>query len=210
MPPANVDQNAQIELSSTGNYADYRQDNSYEGDAGLAVMPLAQRESGHRVIRLHGGYSLRRVKWQAHRAAQPPLIPKAANTIADTLLSHTVSVPLPSPNDEYATYDWQVSGEYLYVQDYMRVPGEDPLPGGQYPFLPRPQTIQATTFGQPYAAEWNADMDRMNDPDNDEHVNPNANLIEAIAETIPVIDGRVWWPFTTLPSAMSSSHIIQG
>lgn len=210
MATLQADKETQVELIGTGTYADYRQDNFYEGETGLAVMPMASRVPRHRVIRLHGGYALRRVKWQAHRAAQPPIIPVAQDTIADTLLSHQAVVPLPSPNDEYATYDWQVSGEYLYVQNHMRVPGTDPLPGGNYPFLPRAQTIQASIFGRPYAGEWQADMATLNDPLNTTFINPNANLIESIAKTIPVIDGRVWWPFTTIPSALSSNHIIQG
>lgn len=210
MSLADVDQNAKIDASNTGNWVDYRQDNVYEGSTGLMVMPVATRVSAHKVIRLHGGFAIRRVKWHAGRAACPPLIPKAMDTIADTLLTHNVNVRLPSPNDEANGYDWQVNGEYIFVQNQMRVPGEHPLPAGQYPMMRDPQTTTATTLARPYFDQYFSDLNTYNDPLNETFINPNANLIETLAENVKPVDGDVVWPFTALPSVLTSNHMITG
>lgn len=125
-------------------YKDYSQDHAYEHDTGLIVLPVGSREPKHRVIRLHGGVGIRRVKWSASRTGKPPIIPKAEDLAADTILSSSVSAALPTPLPQSGQYLFSLSGEYTYVQESPRVAGTNAFPTGVYPYTLNPHDAIAS------------------------------------------------------------------
>ena len=193
-----AEQAERIEAVGAGDYKRFDQKNDFALDKGLVVLPIARRTSGHRVIRLHGGYAKRTVRWAASRTGRPPLIPAANDTTGDTLLSASFVPSLPTPNPDGPGYDWSCRGEYVYVQGTARVPGENAFPVGQYPFLHAAAAEAAEALGSQYVQS--------------SYVSGGFEpFIEQMA-TITRIDGDgLWiWPFLAMPSAFSSTHLIGG
>lgn len=198
------DPQTRYEQTDLNSYGSYKVESTFDGDHGVAIMPLARRVAGNRMIRLHGGYGVRRVQWRAERAGVPPTIPQMVDTVADTLLSSSMTVPLPSPNAAGRGYDWIVQGEYIFGQNDLRIAGTDPFPSGAYPWVDQPQeSIRAAQAGPLVQAAFDAAANGQN---------PNAALIEAVASDCPIvlIDGIIFWPWTSIPSIMSSNNIILG
>jgi hypothetical protein len=121
-------------------YVAYGQDHQYKSCAGVVQVPVASRTAAHRLIRLHGGFGTRTVKWSASRYGKPPVIPRPESA-DDVLLATSVTPALPRPNEAAGGFDWTVSGEYVFAQVTPRVPGTHALPVGKYPFeLPAQDT----------------------------------------------------------------------
>jgi hypothetical protein len=120
---------------------------SHEYDSGLVVMPVASRTAAHRIVRTHGGMSMRRVEFRTARTGRPPVIPRAVNGTNDTLL-HATAAPLrPVPSGAGGNLRFMVSGEYLFVASDPRVPGVNSLPTGAYPHpLPHVESVAKATF----------------------------------------------------------------
>lgn len=196
-----VDQTVRLDPDA-GSYREEQQDHAYEHDQGLCVLPVAQATSKHRVIRLHGGYGMRRVTWSSARVGCPPMIPAAANTTGDTLLSATVVPSLPTIDKANDAYSWVVRGEYLYVQNAPRVAGENAFPAGNRPYLVLPQA----QFGGDLIENYGDAIQQADNPDD--------ALTEAVGDAYDTDlrgeDGSVFWPFTTVPAFLSSTHIIGG
>lgn len=120
--------------------AGFPQTTAFEYDPGVLVLPVASETSAAVKVRVHGGYTVRRVNFDVVRANNPPIIPKPediANSATgrdEVLVSCNLDIPLPSetPNDTGLT--WQVRGEYVFVETKARVPGTDLLPLGGYPY----------------------------------------------------------------------------
>lgn len=181
-----------IEIAGAGDYDESTIRNQYVTVPGVIQCPIAQQTAGHRLIRLHGGYGTRVVKWTAERSGRPPVIPAAVNTSVDgdTLLGYSVMPTAYRPNNTAGGYDWHVSGEYTYAQETPRIPGQDALPAGAFPFgltlqdglasaIVAPMNI---TGGQPDYVTIGADTFRS--------------------------DGNYYWPFTTLAPVFSSESLI--
>lgn len=188
-----------------GSYRGYQQDQAFEHDLGLVVLPVASYTSGspgaHRVIRLHGGLAMRRVTWRSTRVGVPPMIPAAADSGNDTILSAVVIPSLPMPDKANGAYSWTVQGEYTYVQGTPRVAGVNAFPCGQHPYLVLPQADLAGALveGQPALPTGATDtfpLDRCT-----EYATDRATRRE---------DGSIIWPLLALPACLSSTHIIGG
>lgn len=135
--------------SQTTTYGVEHERHAHEYDAGLIVMPAASREPAHRVIRTHGGLSMRRVTFDVSRQGRPPVIPSAQDTATDTLLTAVAAPirPLPSPQSGNLTFG--VKGEYLFVSSAPRIPGTNALPTGAFPHPVEPTgAIARGMFGQ--------------------------------------------------------------
>lgn len=194
----------QVERLEQGGHQDYKgfaQKNDFQHDLGLVVLPVASRTAAHRVIRLHGGYATRRVTWRADRTGRPPIIPAAADTEGDKLLSASVVPRLPVPMRGEAGYEWSVSGEYVYVQNTPRVAGETTFPVGNYPFVVEPAASVAEDIARPFVQQ--------------HYVGAPAGerfptFIEYVAGRTDLRDPEWIWPFLALPSKFTSTHIIGG
>lgn len=176
-------------------YDSCNQSNEYRTVGGVVQLPVAGRTSAHKLIRLHGGYGTRVVKWRANRYGRPPVIPRAQDTTGDTLLGSTVTPQLPRPNEYAGGFDWSVSGEYVYAQNTVRTPGTDTLPVGNYPFvLPTQERMATALAGQtqesPSPSNFNAYF---------------SSLGEALYDPTT---GSYVWPFLALPPAFSSGDLI--
>lgn len=124
-----------IDAKGSDQYAAYRQTSDFAYVPGVFVLPLAN--GGVVTGRVHKGYGTRTVRFNAIRRGQPPVLPAAADTDRDVLVSADVQVPLPAFSLTQPNFDWNVSGEYVFVTthaDGPRVPGLSRLPAGQYPF----------------------------------------------------------------------------
>lgn len=186
-----------IELTGFSDYLDHQMDNDFQQDTGLVVIPVASRESGHRVIRLHGGYGTRTVNWATTRMGKPPIAPAAEDGDEDTLLGSVLHSRLPKPN-RAGGYDWTMSGSYTYVQDYVRVPGAASFPVGDYPFVVLPTMAQAAVIGQSSKQAYEGDR-------------PFQSFISAIwAEQVPTGNfTEVAWPILAYPQPLfSHNHMI--
>lgn len=184
-----------------GSYRDYSQDHVYSHDHGLVVLPVAGRAAGHRVIRLHGGIATRTVNWSASRGGRPPLIPAAADTNGDTLLSSTIVPTLPRVNAQARSYDWSVSGTYVYVQNTPRVPGVNAFPAGNHPYAVLPQAALA-------AGELPSNL--MTPGYSGNRADAQTEYLTGQGGHNPENAGYTSWPLTVLPAAYSSTHIIGG
>ncbi len=131
-------------LSPSGqSYSEYRQDHKYESVPGVRIMASSNRSGAARLIRVAGEYGTRTVETTGTRAGAPPLVPKAEDLPNDTLVSHTIRVPLPVFDQNQGRYIFRADTQYVYLQDAVRVPGEDVFPTGKYPYPLEPlDTIQ--------------------------------------------------------------------
>lgn len=97
----------------------YEHVTDHEYDPGVLVLPVASSASKTVKVRVHGGYSVRRVKFDVARDGNPPVIPEPTDiegvTRSDILVSCVVSAPLPFPNFTTGSQTWQVQGEYVFV-----------------------------------------------------------------------------------------------
>lgn len=181
-------------------YGGFRQDHEYTHISGLVVMPVLGPVSKHRILRLHSGYGTRRVTFDAIRTGAPPSIPAAVDTPGDTLIQAVVTPSLPRPNEQAVGFDWQVQGEYLYVQNTPRVAGVNAFPTGNHAFATFPQsTLASDQIGNYVTSAIFA--------------NPGGDPTDAISEYAFARaqvsgTGTVTWPYTFIPAAASSTHLI--
>ena len=194
---------AQIEAATTQDYSDYAQDSTYEYDSGLLALPVAGPTAAVKVIRLHGGFGLRHLNFNAAREGRPPVIPPMQNTVGgtDTFLSGSFATALPVPIPNASGYSWGMSGDYTFVQLTPRVVGTDTFPVGSYPFSCQTQDLAAlTSVGSvavppflPYAttAAYNGFW--------------NANVATA---GVNLSTGNWSWPFLAYPPVFSSSVLL--
>lgn len=184
-----------------GSYADYRQVHSYEADKGLAIAPSSNRTGTPRLLRLHGGYGKRVVDFNASRVETPPLLPLAADTEGDTLVSHTLEIPLPVFDQLLGRYNFKARGQYVYLQNATRVPGTDPFPTGRYPYPLEP--ADTLSMASTIAAIGNAALAVIFGG-----ATPIASLTAALGATIDVTRKYVWY-LTSLPS-QTFTNLIKG
>jgi hypothetical protein len=176
-------------------YGQYTQDHSYETDPGVT--------SAHRVIRLHGGLAMRRVKWTATRTGKPPIIPTPVSTNSDRIIAHSVTTSLPTPNTQTLGYDWAVNGEYLYVQATPRIAGTHTLPTGGYPFPMGAVDSVASAIISSKIGNYTTPTVGA--------INPIDSLMTAIGEDAAHVDhdeDKYLWPFTSLPKSFTSDRIL--
>lgn len=181
------------------NYNGYSQDHKFEYDSGLMVLPTAGRTPGHKVIRLHGGVGMRRVKWESERDGRPPILPAAVDTIYDKLLSTDVTAAMPVPNPQSGAYTFSVHGEYLFVQKAPRMVGRDALPTAMFPFPVEPMDTVATALAKPVLQ--NAVDITANSTD------PIGDLSNAVGVAVMTANGDSLWPFTFIPAIFSGTTI---
>lgn len=123
----------------------YPHTTTHEYDPGVLVLPVASSTSKVVKVRVHGGYSIRRVAFDVVRNNNPPIIPKPEDIVGDKrtdyLTACTISTPLPIETNTTGGLQWKVMGEYTFVtagktdaDPAARVPGEDLLPLGGYPY----------------------------------------------------------------------------
>lgn len=186
--------------SEAASYQGAKQNQEYTHDLGLVALPVASAGPRHRVIRLHGGMGLRRAKFRFERGGRPPVVPAAANTAGDTLLS-TAVWPVCQYNDQTKSYDWSMGGEYVYVQNAPRVCGVNAFPAGNLPFVPMGPAGRAaadlpgTLLSVGYPAADRADAQT-------EHLAANGYSAESSLFSP--------WPLPVFPAAYTSTHIIGG
>lgn len=183
-----------------GSYRDYTQVHEYRNNRGLVVLPVCGCTAAHKVIRLHGGFGTRTVKWTASRGGKPPMIPAATDTYGDTLLSETVAPALPVPNSTADGYDWVVSGVYEYVQNSPRVAGVNAFPAGQHPYLVYPQAATAADMIPPIYTS-------PNYPPSGRADRQTEILAQELDPESPLTGS---WPMPVFPAAYTSTHIIGG
>lgn len=186
--------------TGAGSYEDYRQTHDYQHDLGVIPLPLAQREAGFRLIRLHGGMGLRKVKWTAVKEGTPPRIPTATNTGYDTLVESSVVAHLPRVNLQTGTYTFTLTGEYLYVQNAPRQAGVHALPTAAYPFPVELADKRAAALAPRTIAGINQIGGSSDNP-----INAIAN---AAVDEMYGPGQYPAWPFTFIPAQFAATTIV--
>lgn len=178
-----------FDLRTGHEYTGYRQNNRYEYDPGVFVLPVASREANVVVARVHGGMGIRRVSVAAAKKGAPPILPAATDTDRDTLVSAVVNVPLPAFLADSPTFNWVATGEYIYVtsRDGPRIPGRDMLPAGQYPF-PLPLQDAAIDFLT---------------------AGGSTPELEATKLKAAIPTGNYLWPYTVMPPQFFNSVVLR-
>ncbi len=121
-------------MSTSDGYSQYTQAHEYGQTTGTVIAPSSNRSGTARVLRLGCAYGTRTVSFQATRNGMPPILPTPTDTVGDTFVSGSVTLPLPVPDSRGGGYTFRGHGVYTYLQNELRVPGTDPLPTGAYPF----------------------------------------------------------------------------
>lgn len=137
--------------------ADYTgptQTHEYEYDSGLIPVPVAGPLDGDdnpvtRIVKVHSGFGVRRVRWAVGRSNRPPIIPAMKDELTnDRLISAVVAPELPQPDVQRGGWIFSVQGVYEYVQTVPRIAGKHTLPTGRYPYQVNPnQSIAAAVAG---------------------------------------------------------------
>lgn len=181
-----------IEKAGFQDYEQYGQEHEFTHIGGVVQLPVASRTADHRLIRLHGGYGKRTVRWKAKRNGRPPVIPVASGLTDDTLLNATVMPMLPRPNENAGGFDWCVSGTYEYAQNAPRIVGTDAFPVGGFPFALPIQEAVAGQLGQTQSPSQNF-----------------STYYNAVgASIVDPVTGAYIWPFLALPTAFTSEGLI--
>ena len=190
-----VPSTSRVDVNNYGDYLDHQMTNTFTEDQGLVVVPIADRVSGHRVIRLHGGVGTRTVNWKTTRMGKPPIAPAAENGDEDTFLGSTFGSQLPVPN-RAGGYDWSMSGSYTYVQNNHRVPGYAAFPVGDYPFVVIPAMVRAKELATPFVQDYAGDE-------------PFQSFVSACWDGIPYVGNDIEWPILAFPAQLfSHAHMI--
>jgi hypothetical protein len=184
-----------------GLYKRYENANTYRREEGILILPLASSPPTSPtapapplpvVIRIHQPYTVRNNYFNAKKEQTPPVVPGASTT--DTLISTTVSVPLPKPNlTGNPTYIYEIEGSYTYLSSvpYGSTTG---FPAGEYPFeFPQLQEreiaadtlygIGALIGGAAYTG------------------------LPMLAANIPIETGLYFWPYTHMPKAFFNTEL---
>jgi len=191
-------------MATADGYEVYDQGHSYAHFPGTVVSPSGSRTGAARLLRLHGPYGTRSVHFDALRVGMPPVLPAAADTDGDTYMGGTVTLPLPGVNKRDGNYTFAASGNYLYLQNTVRVPGTDPLPTGSYPFGVNPQDYIAFVRLQQgdLAAEFEAAL-----------ADPNPSQAVTVLAGANIYDDdnpQQGWYLTALPSEAFTTTLISG
>lgn len=103
---------------SIGLYDGYEQRSNYNRSEGVIVLPVAtQGPVSPRIIQVHAPIGFRTVAFSGTKRGSPPMYPAIANTPTnDIILSSALDFPLPIIGGSQTQYDYQVNGEYTYVQ----------------------------------------------------------------------------------------------
>lgn len=174
-------------------YGEQFERHTHEYDSGLLVMPVASRTPAHRVVRTHGGMSLRRVVFNTARSSRPPIIPRAEDTATDKLLFATASPVRPLPNGPAGSLTFAVSGEYLFVASQPRIPGTNSLPTGGFP---QPMNTTGENAARLFSG--------VSLPAHTTVAGYDAN-VESLRAAAEQVGGRLTyaWPLTVYPAAFS-------
>ena len=79
------------------------------------------------------------------KASTPPVIPSPVSAGAFQFLGGSIMFNNPNPTMSLETYNWAVTGVYLYVEDCRSSP-DDGFILGSHPYLTIPQQSNANTF----------------------------------------------------------------
>lgn len=183
------------ETSGYTDYTNYEQDSSYTYDTGLLALPVAGSESAVKVIRLHGGYGTRTLKYDMARKGRPPIVPTMIDTPNDTFLGGTITTELPTGGQTSLGYKWHVAGDYTFVQTTPRIVGLNTFPVGIYPGPMIPQDIGAQGQGGSMAVP----------PFESQTLENYDNFWNGIAASTVDISTAGWtWPFLAFPPIFST------
>lgn len=100
----------------------FPQSTTFDYDPGVLMLPVAGETSKVVKVRIHGGYSTRRVAFNVVRENNPPIIPKpeditnASTGRNEVLVGCNLDIPLPSESPTKVGLTWQVRGEYVFVE----------------------------------------------------------------------------------------------
>lgn len=195
-----------VSAVGAGEYTGVTQDSTFENITGLVVVPRAASGSTPKVIRVHGDYGLRRVRWSASRNGRPPLIPAQEDLLSDDYLGGTVTTQLPVADPMTGGFNFGVQGEYLYFQSYRaRKAGVDPLPCGSYPYPLQPQDAIAQQF-IPDALQTLAGSPSGYTV----YSNPIETLAGILGAQLVDHNKQFPWPFTAIPVEAASTGLIGG
>lgn len=180
-------------------YAGVRQTHEYQDVSGLRVLARAADGAAPKVVRVHGDYGMRTVSFGAMRSGRPPIIPKAQDVTAggnttDVYVGGTVSLPMPTPNEKAAGYNWSVAGVYTFVQTPRRIPGTTAMPTGGYPYRVYPND---ELMGSVVADSGVIGTDPV-------------ALIDGVAAKVVDHNSHYVWPFTALPAECVVNGLIGG
>lgn len=186
---------------SSASYAEYEQDQQYDYDPGLIVLPVAGPTAAFKKVRLHGGLGRRVVAWKANKAGKPPIVPSMTNAGSDTFLGGHINLAA-SQNPQAAGYNWSAAGVYTYVQSAPRIVGVDTFNAGAKPYSIAPNdTLAAGLSGPGLAAAAGQSTDRARTHEFAKAVSPTAE---------DRADDTYIWPFTLLPPVFSNDFLIGG
>ena len=123
-----------------GNYADYRNDYSYQRVTGILVLPCA--DGPPVTTRLHQEYGFVIQNFAGGKKGTPPLLPKPKTT--ETVIAHDVFLPLPIPGQSSAGVGFSYSAVGRIVT--LQAAPSTPTTGYDYPQWPmrlEPMVTQA-------------------------------------------------------------------
>ncbi len=97
-------------------YRDGRTDNDYQEDLGIRILPSSGPVgTPPRIVRVHGGFAVRIVRWTAERVGAWPLPPSASTGDPGQVLmwrSRRPLSPLMGPNGQKI---YRVAGTYIFA-----------------------------------------------------------------------------------------------
>lgn len=182
-----------------GEYSGVGQTSRFDHRSGLVVVPRAAAGSTPKLVRVHGDYGMRVVKWETGRNGRPPLIPAQEDLTSDKYVGGTVDASLPVPDPINGSYHWRVSGQYVFFQAAgARLAGYSPLPTGAYPFSVQPQDAIAQELLKGASTGSGG------------YSNPLENLIGDLGRRLVNHNTLFPWPFSALPKEVGSASLIGG
>lgn len=109
-------------------------DGHYEWDYGIRLMPVAGPPgTPPELIRIHSGFSWRKVQWTAARVGAVPICPLPRPN-ANEVLARAIIKPLTPTVTQNGVRIYRTSGWYLYLMGAMPVIGTDRLSAGSAPW----------------------------------------------------------------------------
>jgi hypothetical protein len=138
------------DFTKYANYAKWRSDNVYTPNSGTYVIPLAVEVPTSQAelrdftpvatVQAHAPYTLRTMTFNTRKRGTPPVIPSPESTGAFTFLNGSIHFDGPSINQSLSSYDWEVSGAYLFIQNTRFSPDDGfVLTGTPFPLATQTQ-----------------------------------------------------------------------
>ena len=190
-------------------YKRWGSDNDYAIQTGQFALPVAGTEpdpssegaadwSPVVVVQAHAPVAMRKLSFMARKEGEPPVIPDMADAGKFTFLTGAIHFNGPQNGSTLATFNWEVQGEYVFVQD-CRFNSRDGFVLSGFPF--------------PLSTQYDSLVSSSNPATVGPVVDAGQDVINGYSQALQIDFSSPYWSYSTptyFPGVMLNADIAIG